>query len=205
LLINFHVVLIKDGIARVVNGLEEDIHAKSPSRKDAQGSRATLSLGFQGRSPWLCLGLLVVAPAEIFSARRSRKSTRLWSRSTRPAWSMASNVCGMTPRSAATTEHGDVPCLLHWDKAPNLNENSTLNSMRLALLQINPTAGDLEGNSSLIVRGARAAEVQGADLMVTPELALMGYHEDPIEALAKAGARAIVNLSASPFTVGKKP
>jgi NAD+ synthase/NAD+ synthase (glutamine-hydrolysing) len=193
--------------------------------------------------------------------------------------------------------------------------------MRLALLQINPTAGDLEGNSSLIVRGARAAAVQGADLMVTPELALMGYlprdllmnrgfirrageklehiagelkdappllvgvatpnpsdvgrplynsavllrggavgqafhksllptydvfdedryfepfqgtqilelngvrlgisicedvwndrdfwqrrryHEDPIEAMAKAGAQAIVNLSASPFTVGKQ-
>ena len=47
--------------------------------------------------------------------------------------------------------------------------------MRLALLQINPTAGDLEGNSSLIIRGARAAQAQGADLMVTPELALMGY------------------------------
>ena len=38
--------------------------------------------------------------------------------------------------------------------------------MRLALLQINPTAGDLEGNSSLIIRGARAAQQQGADLMV---------------------------------------
>ena len=47
--------------------------------------------------------------------------------------------------------------------------------MRIALLQINPTAGDLEGNSSLIVRGARAAREQGADLVVTPELALMGY------------------------------
>jgi hypothetical protein len=33
LLINFHVALIKDGITRVVNGLEEDIHAKSPSRQ----------------------------------------------------------------------------------------------------------------------------------------------------------------------------
>ena len=30
------------------------------------------------------------------------------------------------------------------------------------------------------------------------------YHEDPIEAMAKAGAQAIVNLSASPFTVGKQ-
>jgi hypothetical protein len=35
LLINFHVVLIKDGITRVVNGLEDDAHAKSPSRQDA--------------------------------------------------------------------------------------------------------------------------------------------------------------------------
>jgi NAD+ synthase/NAD+ synthase (glutamine-hydrolysing) len=47
--------------------------------------------------------------------------------------------------------------------------------LRLALLQINPTAGDLEGNSSLIIRGARMAQDQGADLIVTPELALMGY------------------------------
>jgi len=35
LLINFQVVLIKDGITRIVNGLEEDSHAKSPSRQDA--------------------------------------------------------------------------------------------------------------------------------------------------------------------------
>ena len=35
LLINFNVALIKDGITRVVNGLEDDDHAKSPSRKDA--------------------------------------------------------------------------------------------------------------------------------------------------------------------------
>lgn len=35
LLINFHVALIKDGITRIVNGLEEDDHAKSPSRKEA--------------------------------------------------------------------------------------------------------------------------------------------------------------------------
>jgi GxxExxY protein len=34
LLINFHVALIKDGITRIVNGLEDDSHAKSPSRKE---------------------------------------------------------------------------------------------------------------------------------------------------------------------------
>ena len=47
--------------------------------------------------------------------------------------------------------------------------------MRIALLQINPTAGDIGGNSSLIVAGAKQAWEQGADLVVTPELALMGY------------------------------
>jgi NAD+ synthase/NAD+ synthase (glutamine-hydrolysing) len=39
--------------------------------------------------------------------------------------------------------------------------------MRLALLQINPTAGDLEGNASPIVRAARARrKCSGADLVV---------------------------------------
>ena len=47
--------------------------------------------------------------------------------------------------------------------------------MRIALLQINTTAGDLQGNASLIIRGVRQAQFAGADLVVTPELALMGY------------------------------
>jgi len=47
--------------------------------------------------------------------------------------------------------------------------------LRVALLQINPTAGDIAGNTALIVRSARQASERGADLLVTPELALMGY------------------------------
>jgi len=47
--------------------------------------------------------------------------------------------------------------------------------VRIALLQINPTAGDINGNSALIVAGAKKAREAGADLAVTPELALMGY------------------------------
>ena len=35
LLINFQVALNKDGITRIVNGLEDDDHAKSPGRKEA--------------------------------------------------------------------------------------------------------------------------------------------------------------------------
>ncbi|HUA59134.1 MAG TPA: NAD+ synthase [Verrucomicrobiae bacterium] len=47
--------------------------------------------------------------------------------------------------------------------------------MRIALLQLNPTAGDIDGNAALIANGARAAASRGADLVVTPELSLMGY------------------------------
>jgi hypothetical protein len=35
LLINFQVPLIKDGITRIVNGLQDDDHAKPPSRQEA--------------------------------------------------------------------------------------------------------------------------------------------------------------------------
>ncbi|MEO8257251.1 MAG: NAD+ synthase [Acidobacteriota bacterium] len=47
--------------------------------------------------------------------------------------------------------------------------------MKIALLQINPTVGDLHGNSRLIVEAAGAAARLGADLAATPELALVGY------------------------------
>src|ERR1700730_2671294 len=47
--------------------------------------------------------------------------------------------------------------------------------MKIALLQINPTVGDLAGNSRLIVEALETAAARGADLAVTPELALVGY------------------------------
>ena len=47
--------------------------------------------------------------------------------------------------------------------------------MKIALLQINPTVGDLAGNAQLILDATREAGAHGADLAVTPELALVGY------------------------------
>jgi NAD+ synthase (glutamine-hydrolysing) len=47
--------------------------------------------------------------------------------------------------------------------------------MRIALLQINPTVGDLSGNARLVADALREAGARGADLAVTPELALVGY------------------------------
>ena len=47
--------------------------------------------------------------------------------------------------------------------------------MKIALAQINPTVGDLPGNSHKIVDFARQAADQGADLVVFPELCITGY------------------------------
>jgi len=50
-----------------------------------------------------------------------------------------------------------------------------MQSLRLALSQINPTVGDLDGNVRTIADGIEAARDAGADLVVFPELALCGY------------------------------
>lgn len=47
--------------------------------------------------------------------------------------------------------------------------------MKIGLLQLNPTVGDLVGNAALIAQGVRKAQAEGADLAVTTELALLGY------------------------------
>ncbi|HEU5477476.1 MAG TPA: NAD+ synthase [Gaiellaceae bacterium] len=47
--------------------------------------------------------------------------------------------------------------------------------MRLALAQIDPVVGDLEGNRDLILRRIEDARVAGADLVVLPELVVTGY------------------------------
>ena len=47
--------------------------------------------------------------------------------------------------------------------------------MRLALAQINPVVGDLEGNGDLILGRLAEAKANGADLVLFPELAVTGY------------------------------
>ncbi|MEM8739463.1 MAG: NAD+ synthase [Planctomycetota bacterium] len=47
--------------------------------------------------------------------------------------------------------------------------------MKVALAQINPTVGDIAGNAALIRRDVRAAAAGGAELVVFPELAIIGY------------------------------
>ena len=51
---------------------------------------------------------------------------------------------------------------------------------RLALAQINPTVGDLEGNRRLIEQAVAGAREAGADLVALPELAITGYPPDDL-------------------------
>jgi NAD+ synthetase len=48
-------------------------------------------------------------------------------------------------------------------------------TLKVALAQINCTVGDVAGNAAKILAAAQTARVLGADLLLTPELALVGY------------------------------
>lgn len=57
-------------------------------------------------------------------------------------------------------------------------------TLTIALAQINPTIGDIEGNLALLVAAAQRAHSQGAQLVAFPELSLTAYYpadllEDP--------------------------
>src|SRR5215467_14733549 len=47
--------------------------------------------------------------------------------------------------------------------------------MKLALAQIDPTVGDLDGNRELILERVEEARAAAADLVLFPELAVTGY------------------------------
>ena len=47
--------------------------------------------------------------------------------------------------------------------------------MKIALCQINPVIGDVEGNKKKILKGYKDAVADGADIAIFPELAVCGY------------------------------
>jgi len=49
------------------------------------------------------------------------------------------------------------------------------NELSIALAQINPTVGDVDGNTELIKKAREEAHAGGADILVTGELAVSGY------------------------------
>ena len=47
--------------------------------------------------------------------------------------------------------------------------------MRIALAQLNPTSGDIDSNTAKVIDAIAEASARGADLLVTPEMAIPGY------------------------------
>ncbi|MCS6782957.1 MAG: NAD+ synthase [Gloeomargarita sp. SKYBB_i_bin120] len=50
-----------------------------------------------------------------------------------------------------------------------------MSELRLGLAQLNPTVGDLVGNSEQILQAAKQCAFQSVSLLITPELSLCGY------------------------------
>ena len=70
--------------------------------------------------------------------------------------------------------------------------------LRLALAQINPTVGDLEGNAAKISHYIERARDAGAELVLFPELALSGYPPEDLllkEHFLRANAEALTELA----------
>jgi NAD+ synthase len=81
-------------------------------------------------------------------------------------------------------------------------------TLTIALAQLNPTVGDLAGNLTLIRQTRDRAANQGADLVVCPELSLVGYPPEDlvlrpafVEA-ARVSLEALAQESASPGRPG---
>lgn len=70
--------------------------------------------------------------------------------------------------------------------------------MKTAIAQLNPTVGDLAGNSELIRKAAERAHAAGAELLVVSELAISGYPPKDLllrEGFAAACDRAVERLA----------
>ncbi len=71
-------------------------------------------------------------------------------------------------------------------------------SVKVALAQIDPTVGDLAGNSRKVIEFARRAYAQGARLVLTPELSLCGYPPEDLllrPAFMQACAQALADCA----------
>jgi NAD+ synthase len=74
------------------------------------------------------------------------------------------------------------------------------NTLKIALAQLNPVVGDLEGNAAKLLRARQDAARQGADLVVYPELFITGYPPEDLvrkPAFARAARARVEGLAAA--------
>src|SRR5256885_7574919 len=109
--------------------------------------------------------------------RRSWESAR-----SRSKKAIKGNRNSMPPPGLPTRwggERGQIPPGLPTPRGGEWGQTSELRSMqrvlRVALAQVNPIVGDLDGNTRLITDRIKEARDKGADVVCFPELALTGY------------------------------
>jgi NAD+ synthase (glutamine-hydrolysing) len=74
--------------------------------------------------------------------------------------------------------------------------------MRLALAQINPTVGDIDGNAARVAGWIERAAAEGAELAIFPELCIPGYPAEDLylkRHFVEANRRAVEDLAAGVF------
>src|SRR5690242_7536080 len=77
------------------------------------------------------------------------------------------------------------------------NSRTTPDTLTIALAQVNPTVGNIPGNLALVRRTREQAAALGADLVVFPELVLVGYPPEDLvlrPALVEAASDALRQL-----------
>ncbi len=47
--------------------------------------------------------------------------------------------------------------------------------MKIAIAQVNPTLGDIQGNTLKIISSIKSAEEKGSEIIVFPEMTITGY------------------------------
>jgi NAD+ synthase (glutamine-hydrolysing) len=70
--------------------------------------------------------------------------------------------------------------------------------IRIALAQVNPTVGDIEGNTRLVISWIERAREAGADLVAFPELVLTGYPPEDLlfkTSFIEANLRALAEVA----------
>ena len=73
-------------------------------------------------------------------------------------------------------------------------------TLRLAIAQLNPTVGDLDGNVALAIDALNEATEAGADVVILPEMVITGY--PPEDLVLKPGFLADVRAAVEKFAAG---
>ena len=80
--------------------------------------------------------------------------------------------------------------------------------MQFSLAQIDPTVGDISGNLKMILNAATQAVQRGADILITPELAICGYPPEDLVlrpafvAKCEEAVRELAEVAPLPILVG---